>query len=295
MQNKLIWQNGQLILWDQATTHVLSHGLHYGSGVFEGIRVYKTDAGSQIFKLDEHIERLFYSAKCIGMTVPYSQTEFRQAIIETVKENGLEQGYIRPLIYYGYGNALQVSPKAHLPIECVIACWESDNYLPAEMVDVKTSSVVRIPKGAGVMNAKICGQYANSLLAGLEIKNTHYHEVLLLDSDGFVAEGAAQNIFIAKNKVLYTPVMDGVLPGITRQVVMEIAAGLGLAVHETHFKVDDIYNADEAFFTGSAAEIIAIRSLDDQVIGDGEKGAVTEAVQLAYRELTQGCELKVSS
>lgn len=283
-----IWQNGHFIEWDKAQTHVLSHSLHYGSGVFEGIRVYETDNGPNIFKLDAHLQRLFYSAECMGMSIPYSQSEFSEAIVETVHVNALKSGYIRPLIYYGHGNALQVSPRAQLPIECVIACWESSNYLPVERVDVKTSPTVKIPANAGILNAKICGQYANSLLAGLCIRGTHYHEVLLLDQDGFVAEGAAQNIFIVKNNTLYTPRPDNILPGITRELVIELAERLSIKCFQTNLTLNDVLQADEAFFTGSAAEITAIRSLDDVLIGRGEKGVVTESIQRHYQALTHG-------
>lgn len=284
---EFIWKNGHMIPWQEAKVHVLSHGLHYGSGVFEGIRFYDTTFGPAIFKLREHVKRLFYSAEQLAMVIPYSEDEICQAIIDTVKMNKIKEGYIRPLIFYGYGS-MKVVPEDILPVEVIIACWPWGNYLPAKAVDIKISEYIRIHPKSTVADAKICGHYVNSILAGLAIKNTHYHEVLLLDSEGYVAEASAANIFIVKNRTLITPPTGTILEGITRNMVIEIARYCGIPVKQSRMTPDEIMSADEAFFSGTAVEITAIRSLDDQIIASGEVGPITEKIQIIYKKIVCG-------
>ncbi len=280
----IIWQNGRYIPWAQAMTHVLSHGLHYGTGVFEGIRFYHTAQGPAIFKLREHVARLFYSASAIGMTLPFSIEQIEQAIIETVNRNQVEAGYIRPIAYFGYGS-MKVTPSKDMPVDVVIACWPWGSYLTAEAVDIKVSEFIRIHPKSTVADAKICGHYVNSLLAGQAIQGTHYHEALLLDMEGYVAEGSAENIFIVKDGVIYTTPLGTILDGITRQTVIEIAQQFGHTVKECRFLPQDIQQADEAFFCGTAVEVTPIRSLDDCVIANGKPGQVTLSIQAAYQDI----------
>lgn len=282
-----IWQNGTMIPWQEATTHVMSHGLHYGSGAFEGIRFYQTEQGPAIFKLREHVARLFYSAQTMGMNIPYSQEQVCQAIIDTVKINEVEAGYIRPLVYYGYGS-MGVCPSTALPVEMIIACWPWGRYLASDSVDIKTSEFIRIHPRSTVADAKICGHYVNSLLAGLAIRGTKYHEALMLDEDGYVAEGSAENIFVIKNGKMYTTAVGTILEGITRNTVIDMAKTFGIEVIEKRFGVDFIYGADEAFFTGTAVEVTPIRSLDDCMIGDGQPGSITQRFKKAYHNIVHG-------
>jgi len=284
---KYIWQNNQLIPWDQANIHVLSHTLHYGSGVFEGIRIYKTARGTAIFKLQDHIQRLFYSANILGMKIPFSEPDIIQACIDLVENNHLAQGYIRPLVYYGYG-PIKILPADSLPVEVVIACWPWGDYLAAKEIDVKISDFIRIHPKSTVTDAKICGHYVNSILAGLAIKDSKYHETLLLDSDGYVAEASAANIFIVKDNKLITPPIGTILDGITRKTVIEIAEQCGIPVTETRFTPEAIINADEAFFCGTAVEITTIRSLDDQLIANGKSGPITQQIQSIYQKIVHG-------
>jgi branched-chain amino acid aminotransferase len=284
---QFIWKNGQFIAWDDAHTHVLSHGLHYGSAVFEGIRCYSTDKGPAVFKLKEHVERLFYSAEQLGMQMKYSKKEIFQAIIETIDKNNIQDCYIRPLVYYGYGR-MKVTPAPDLSVDIIIACWPWGDYLAAKTVDVVTSSYIRIHPKSTVADAKISGHYVNSILAGLAIRNTHYHEALLLDAEGNVAEGCAANIFIIKNKKMITTPAGTILVGITRDIVIKIAQELGLSVEERYFKPEEVYTADEAFFCGTAVEVTAIRSLDDKLIANGESGEITERIKIRYHQIVRG-------
>ncbi|GAB4393098.1 MAG: branched-chain amino acid transaminase [Gammaproteobacteria bacterium] len=282
-----IWKNGQMIAWQQAHTHVLAHGLHYGAAVFEGIRCYQTQAGPAVFKLAEHIARFFYSAKQIGMRIPYTDAQLSQAVLETIEQNQLSECYIRPLAYYGYGS-MKVTPTADLPIEVIIACWPWGKYLAANAIDVATSKYIRIHPQSTVADAKISGHYINSILAGLAIQNTHYHEALLLDTKGFVAETTAANFFIVKHNKLITTPAGTILLGITRNTVIDIAKELGIEVVEQYFKPEDIYQADEAFCCGTAAEITTVRSLDDKLIGSGVAGNVTQKIDHCYQQVVHG-------
>jgi branched-chain amino acid aminotransferase len=283
---KFIWFNGKLVPWDEAKIHVLTHTLHYGGGTFEGIRFYKTSQGSAIFRLKDHVERLFYSANALKMPLKYTREEVTAAIIEVGKVNGLEEGYIRPLLYYGYGK-MGVSPVG-APVDFAVACWPWDNYLGQECIDVKTSQFIRIHPHSTIVDAKLCGHYLNSILASLELQGTHYHEALLLDSEGYISEGPGENFFMVKNAVLYTPKLGTILPGITRDTVLKLAKEKGLVVQETDITLEEALQADETFFTGTAAEITPIRSINDRAIGDGDIGPITRKIKEAYTQIIHG-------
>lgn len=281
-----IWKNGALIPWAEATVHVLSHTLHYGGGAFEGIRFYPTSRGPAIFRLNDHVDRLFYSAEALKMPIPFSKEEVVAAIKDVVRVNKLESGYIRPIAFYGYGK-LGVNPVGN-PVELVIACWPWGAYLPHDSVDVKTSSYIRIHPDSTVVDAKLCGHYVNSILASLELQGTHYHEALLLDSNGYITEGVGENFFMVKDNTIYTPNLGAILSGITRDTVIQLASHLGLKVIEADISLYDAYQADEAFFTGTAAEVTAIRSINDKLLGQKEIGNVTAQIKKAYLNLVRG-------
>lgn len=285
---KIIWQNGKLIPWHEAKVHVLTHSLHYGSGAFEGIRFYKTKRGPAIFRLTEHIDRFFYSTRTLKMDLPYNKEQIRAAIIDVASANELEEGYIRPIAYYGYGK-MGVNP-ARSPLEIAIACWIWGAYLPHNSVDIKTSSYIRIHPDSTVVDAKLCGHYINGVLATLELKGTHYHEALFLDSEGYISEGVGENFFMVKQNVIHTPKLGTILSGITRDTVIKIAAKLGLAVKENNYRIEDAYQADEAFFTGTAAEVTPIRSIDDKLLTHNPVGPVTAAMKEAYHKVVRGEE-----
>lgn len=281
-----IWKNGELINWNDATTHVLTHALHYASGVFEGIRAYKTEKGSAVFRLNEHIDRLIFSANALKLHLPYSREELINASIKTISENGLDEGYIRPLVYNGYG-ALGVGTQN--PTEVIIACWDWPKYHATDGgLDVKTSSYIRIHPKSTVVGAKICGHYINGLLALQEIQGTKYHEALMLDAEGFVSECSSANIFIVKDGVIYTPGLGTILPGITRDFVIKLANDLGYKVVETRFTRDEIYNSDETFFTGTAVEVTVMRSLDDKIIGQDGVNPVANKIKEAFKKVVTG-------
>ena len=286
-ETKMIWKNGDLVPWGQAQTHVLTHGLHYGSSVFEGIRCYKTEVGTAVFKLKEHMSRFLYSAEKLKMPISYSEEALCAAVINTVRTNQLEEGYIRPLAYYGYGK-MKVVPEANFDVDIIVACWPWKNYLPVDRVDVATSDYIRIHPQSTVADAKISGHYVNSILAGLALRGTHYHEVLLLDSNGMVTEGGAENIFIVKNGKIITTPPGTILVGITRNTVMQIANELGIPVEERQFKPEEVYEADEAFFSGTAVEITPLRSLDNNVISQGKIGSITEKIKTRYAQIVRG-------
>lgn len=281
-----IWYSGQFVPWAEAKTHVLTHTLHYSGGAFEGVRFYKTAQGPAIFRLQDHIERLYYSASVLNMTIPYTREEVIAAVIELVRINKLDAGYIRPLVFYGYGK-MGVNPIGN-PVELVIACWPWGAYLPHESIDIKVSSYIRIHPDSTVIDAKLCGHYINSILAALEVQGTHYHEALLLDSHGHITEGVGENFFMVKDGIIYTPNLGDILPGITRATVMELAKQLQLSLVETDITLYEAYQADEAFFTGTAAEITAIRSINDKKIGEEGLGPVTALIKQSYLDLVQG-------
>lgn len=285
-KTETIWQNGTLVPWADAKIHVLSHTLHYGGGAFEGIRFYNTARGPAIFRLDDHVDRLFYSSNILKITLPYSKEEVKTAIKDVARINKLEAGYIRPIAFYGYGK-LGVNPIGN-PVELVIACWPWGVYLPYDSVDIKISGYIRIHPASTVVDAKLCGHYVNGILASLELQGTHYHEALFLDSNGYITEGVGENFFMVNEGVIYTPNLGGILSGITRDTVIRLARTLELKVIEADISLDEALQADEAFFTGTAAEVTAIRSINDTVLGNGEIGAITAVIKKAYHEVVQG-------
>lgn len=280
---EVIWQNGVFVPWTEAKTHVLSHTLHYGGGAFEGIRFYKTEQGPAIFRLEDHINRLFYSASALRMVLEYSKEEVIDAIKDVVAMNKLDEGYIRPIAFYGYGK-LGVNPIGN-PVVLAIACWPWEAYLPHERVDIKTSGYIRIHPDSTVVDAKLCGHYVNSILASLELQGTHYHEALFFDSKGYITEGSGENFFMVKNGLIYTPKLGGILSGNT---IIQLACNLGFEVIEENITVNEAYQADEAFFIGTAAEVTAIRSINDKHLGQEGVGPITQLIKTAYMDLVRG-------
>jgi branched-chain amino acid aminotransferase len=283
---KYIWMDGEFVEWERAQVHVLTHTLHYGSGAFEGIRAYQTDHGPAIFRLPEHIDRLFYSAAAIGMHIPHTKETVANACCECISKNGLQHGYIRPLAYYGYG-VMGVHPK-NAPVRVMVACWPWGAYLPHDSVDIKISRYLRIHPGTSRTDAKICGHYVNSLMAVLEVRSDKYHEALMLDTNGHIAEGPGENFFMVKNGRLLTPRLGSILAGITRATVIQIARDLGFEVLEQEITPEAAFAADEAFFTGTATEVAPIRSIDDRLIGGGKIGPVTAVIKESYLNAVYG-------
>jgi len=286
-----IWMDGELIEWRDAKVHVLTHTMHYGCGAFEGLRAYQTNSGTAIFRLREHTQRLFNSAKILRMQIPFSLEEIEQAQCQVVKANQLSSGYIRPLVWIG-SDKLGVSPKGNR-IHLMVAAWAWGAYLGEEGlrrgIRVKTSSYTRHHVNITMTQAKAVSNYTNSILANREATDEGYDEALLLDSSGFVSEGAGENLFIIKDGVIYTPDLSaGALNGITRNTVFHIARNLGLEIIQKRITRDEIYIADEAFFTGTAAEITPIRELDRIEIGQGSRGPITEKIQSSFFDIVNG-------
>jgi branched-chain amino acid aminotransferase len=286
-----IWMDGELVDWRDAKIHVLTHTLHYGCGAFEGVRAYNTVGGTAIFRLQEHTDRLFNSAKILRMQLPFSKEQINEAQREVVRVNKLESCYIRPLTWIG-SQKLGVSPRGN-QIHVMIAAWAWGAYLGEEGMQkgirVKTSSYTRHHVNITMTQAKAVSNYSNSILANMEALDDGYDEALLLDASGFVSEGAGENIFVVKNGVIYTPDLSaGALNGITRNTVFHIAKDLGLEIVQKRITRDEIYIADEAFFTGTAAEVTPIRELDRVEIGIGRRGPVTEKIQSAFFDIVNG-------
>jgi len=290
---EFIWMDGKLVPWEDAKIHVITHTLHYGAGVFEGIRCYETDKGPAIFRLKEHMDRLYYSASTINMKVPFSQEELTKAVIETTKVNKLKSGYIRPLIIYGYGK-MGVNPEG-APVNCSIAVWPWGKYLGEGAVRVKTSKYTRMHPKSTYTDAKICGNYANSILASIEVKNAGYDEALLLNIEGFVEEGPGENIYIVKDNKIITPPLGNILPGITRNSIIQIAKDEGIELEERNLKLDEVYAADEALFSGTAAEVTAIGSIDDKKIGKEAPGPITKKLREIFMDIVHGKNEKYKS
>jgi branched-chain amino acid aminotransferase len=292
-----IWMDGKLVDWDKATVHILTHTLHYGLGMFEGIRCYKTEKGSAIFRLDEHIDRLFASSHIFNIEIPYSKEEIRQAIIKTVKTNKLRECYIRPLVYIGYG-AMGLYPKGN-PISVAIAVWPWGAYLGDEGLEkgikIKVSSFTRHHVNSTMTRAKVCGYYVNSQIAKKEAIVCGYDEALLLDPEGYVSEGSGENIFIVRNGRIKTTPLTTILEGITRDSIIAIARDIKIPVFEERFTRDEIYIADEAFFTGTAAEVTPIREIDGRRIGIGSRGKVTKKLQSIFFDIVKGRNKKYES
>jgi branched-chain amino acid aminotransferase len=285
-----IWQDGALVPWREATTHVLTHSLHYGLAVFEGVRAYKTVNGTAIFKLKEHTDRLFNSAHIYRMPMPWDRETIMEAQKEVVRANKLESAYIRPIAFYG-SEKMGVSPKG-AKTHVAIAAWPWGAYLGEEGMEkgirVKTSSYARHHVNVTMPRAKVASTYANSILANMEATEHGYDEALLLDVDGFVAEGAGENVFIVKDGVIYEPEIASALIGITRATIHTLAKELGYTVVSQRLTRDDIYIADEAFFTGTAAEVTPIRELDSRQIGAGHRGPVTTKIQSLFFDAVNG-------
>lgn len=286
----VIWYDGKMVPWRDANTHVLTHTLHYGLGLFEGLRAYDTVKGPAIFRLQEHTDRLFNSAHIFMMKIPYDKATLMQAQCDVVKQNKLASGYIRPIAFYG-PKAMGLSAKS-LSVHVAIAAWPWGTYLGPESLEngirVKTSSFTRHHVNANMCRAKSVTTYANSILANQEVSLNGYDEALLLDVDGFVAEGSGENIFIIKQGKIYTPDLTSCLEGITRASVIELAAEIGIPVIEKRITRDEVYCADEAFFTGTAAEVTPIRELDNRIIGCGKRGPITEQIQTMYFDCVYG-------
>jgi branched-chain amino acid aminotransferase len=285
-----IWQNGKLVPWREATTHVLTHSLHYGMSVFEGVRAYKTERGTAIFRLEDHTDRLFNSAHIFQMAMPFDKETINEAHKEVLRANKLESGYLRPIAFYG-SEKMGVSPKG-AKVHVAIAAWPWGAYLGEEGMErgirVKVSSYTRHHVNISMVRAKASGHYINSILANNEVTNEGYDEAMLLDPEGYVAEGAGENLFIVKKGKLYTPDLTSCLEGITRATVLQIAGELGLSVQEKRITRDEVYCCDEAFFTGTAAEVTPIRELDGRQIGIGRRGPITADIQSRYFDVVNG-------
>lgn len=286
----LIWYDGKLVPWREATTHVLTHSLHYGLSVFEGVRAYKTDHGTAIFRLEDHTRRLFNSAHIYQMKIPYTKEVINNAQIEVVRRNELESCYIRPIVFHG-SEKMGVSPKG-CAVHVAIAAWSWGAYLGEEAlkqgIRVKISSFAKQHVNVTMPRAKVASTYANSILANAEAIEHGYDEALLLDTEGFVAEGSGENLFVVRDGVLYEPEIAAALTGITRDTIHQLAADLGIKVVSRRITRDDLYIADEAFFTGTAAEVTPIREIDGRQIGIGERGPITAQLQKAFFNAVSG-------
>jgi len=292
-ETELIWMDGKLVKWKEAKIHVLTHTFHYGGGVFEGIRFYETDKGPAVFRLKDHTDRLFRSAKAFEMKIPFTKEEINKATLETIKKNKVNAGYIRPIVYFGYGK-MGLNPKG-APVNVSIAVWPWGAYLGEEAVKVKIPKIIRIHPKTTDPDAKICGNYANSILASLEIKREGYDEALLLDYKGNIAEGPGENIFIVKDGKISTPPLGNILPGITRKSIIQVAKDEGIEVEEKVITVDEVKAADELFFTGTAAEVTSIKQVDETTIGNGKVGPITEKLKAIFLDIVHGKNEKYKS
>ena len=286
----VIWLDGEMVPWREAKTHVLTHTLHYGMGVFEGVRAYKAEQGTSIFRLKEHTDRLFNSAKIMRMAMPYSKEVLNEAQRQVVRDNNLETAYLRPMCFYGSeGMGLRAD---NLKTHVMIAAWTWGAYLGAEAMEkgirIKTSSYTRHHVNIAMCKAKANGNYINSMLALREALDDGYDEALLLDVEGFVAEGSGENFFVVKDGVIYTPDLTAALDGITRRTLLAMAKDLGIEVREKRITRDEVYIADEAFFTGTAAEVTPIRELDRRSIGEGVRGPITTQLQKLFFDIVHG-------
>ena len=287
--NGKIWYNGDMIDWQDANTHLLTHTLHYGLGVFEGVRAYNTSKGPSIFRLKDHTERLFKSASTVNMKIPFSVENINQAHIKVIEENNLDEAYIRPMCFYGSeGMGLRAD---NLNVHTMVAAWEWPSYMDPEArekgIKVKLSTYKRQVKNP-VSNAKVNGNYVHSIVALTEALEDGFDEALMLDADGYVAEGSGENFFIVKDGRLYSPFLDSCLDGITRKTIIDLAMELKIPFQEKKITVEDVFDADESFFSGTAAEVVPINSLDNQKIGNGLRGPVTEKLQKTYFDQVRG-------
>ena len=286
----VIWFDGELLPWRDARVHVLTHTLHYGLGVFEGVRAYATERGPAIFRMREHTDRLFRSAHILNFEIPWSREEINSAQITVIQENGLKEGYLRPMCFYG-SEAMGLRAEG-LSSHCIIAAWEWPNYMTPEArvegIRVRTSSYTRHHVNITMCKAKANGNYINSMMALKEALDSGCEEALLLDNEGYVSEGSGENIFLVQNGLLVTPELTSCLEGITRATVFALAEEMGLEVRERRITRDEVYIAEEAFFTGTAAEVLPIRELDGRMIGSGQRGPVTEKLQAMYFDQVRG-------
>lgn len=290
-----IWKNGKLIDWKDATVHVLTHGLHYGTGVFEGIRCYRTDKGPAVFRLKDHMARLHTSAKAIQLSIPYSVDELCSAAKDTIRANRLDSCYIRPISFFGV-SGIGVNPMGY-PVETFIVTFAMGAYLGDEGlrngIRVHTSSWQRVSNGSVPATAKVCGDYLNSAVAVMEAKMNGFDETLMLNDSHMVAEGSGENIFLVRaGKIVTPPLSAGILPGITRESVMKIAKDMGYEVVEQNFARSEIFFADELFFTGTAAEVTPIREVDRRLVASGKPGPITMALQKKFQEVVKGKDKK---
>lgn len=285
-----IWFDGKLVPWRDANIHVLTHSLHYGMAVFEGVRAYETPEGTAIFRLKEHTKRLMNSAKIFQMNVPFTEEELTQAQLEVVRSNKLTSCYLRPIIWIG-SEKLGISAKTNT-IHASVAAWTWGAYLGEDGLNkgirVKISSYSRHHVNVSLVRAKASGYYINSILANQEVTAHGYDEALLLDTDGYVSEGSGENFFIVRNGIVFTPDLASCLDGITRDAIMTIAKDLGIEVREKRITRDEVYTSDEAFFTGTAAEVTPIREVDDRMIGSGTRGPITEKIQKVFFDAVAG-------
>lgn len=288
-----IWMNGRFINWKDANTHVLTHSLNYGSSVFEGIRFYKTSRGTAIFCLRGHIERLFYSANLAGITIPYSKDEIAKIIKKSIKINKVKEGYIRPLFFYGSG-WIQVDPSFCKP-NFVIAILPLKEYHKKKMIKIRVSRFIRPHPKSTYTNAKLSGNYINSILAILDVKRYGYDEALLLDHKGYVAEGPAENFFMVKDGKIYTPKVGNILNGITRKCIIKISRDLGYKVYEKDIRPSELKNIDEAFFSGTAVGIHPIGMIGKKKIGNGDIGEITKRLMKTYSDVVAGNDKKYHS
>ena len=284
-----IWFDGEMIDWQDANTHLLTHTLHYGLGVFEGVRAYATNKGPSIFRLDDHTDRLFKSASTVNMDIPFSKEVINNAHEAVIKANNLNEAYIRPMCFYGSeGMGLRAD---NLKVHAMVAAWEWPSYMEPEArengIKVKLSSYKR-QVGNPVSNAKVNGNYVHSIVALNEALEGGFDEALMLDAEGFVAEGSGENFFIVKDDIIYSPKLDACLDGITRRTIISLAHELGINFVEKKLTVEDVLEADESFFSGTAAEVVPINSLDNKAIGSGPRGPVTELLQRTYFEQVRG-------
>jgi branched-chain amino acid aminotransferase len=292
---KKIWLDGKLIDWEAANIHILTHTLHYGLGVFEGIRCYRTeDGGSAVFRLKEHVERLFGSARTVQMALPFDPDRITAAVLETLRSNGLREGYIRPIAFVGEG-AMGLYATEN-PIHVAIVVWPWGAYLGEEGLErgirAKISSYTRHHVNVSMTKAKVCGYYVNSILAKREVMADGYDEAIMLDTEGFVAEASGENVFMVRSGRLCTPPLTCILPGITRDTVVRIARDKGIPLEERRFTRDELYTADEVFLTGTAAEVTPIREVDNRTVGAGRRGPITHVVQDAFFDIVKGKDPK---
>lgn len=289
-QDGVIWLDGEMVPWREAKTHVLTHTLHYGMGVFEGVRAYKTDKGAAIFRLQDHTDRLFRSAHILQMPMPFDKETINQAQLDAVAQNNLDSAYIRPMCFYGSeGMGLRAD---NLKVHVMVAAWHWGAYLGAEGLEkgirIRTSSYTRHHVNITMCKAKANGNYMNSMLALQEAISGGYDEAMLLDNEGYVTEGSGENIFLIRDGVIYTPDLTSALDGITRNTIFQFAEELGIEVREKRITRDEVYIADEAFFTGTAAEVTPIREVDNRQIGEGKRGPITEKLQTMYFDQVHG-------